>query len=809
MLAAPLKNDHHSWWWRSRQQNLLSLRSRTNQLVAAGKFAEAAESFEQGYREALALNDQVQEVHFLNGVGAARFALLEYGRAIDALVRTRTLARQIGNRKYLTAANANLCNLYIQSGDLASARSVAEEGLTIDSRENLPYRAQLLDTLGLLASLSGDHTSAHRFFLEAVNEAELYGSDRIRFEAWSHYAQELLCSGDLDGAESAALNAYHIGRLDTVRELRPAFLTLARIYRARGNPGLALALAERGLTMPARRSDRQLWRMYFLYERAMVLAGSGRVTEAIADLRRALSYANDWREAIAPCDSLRSGAEFWLKDVYNAYIELVERQNAAQALLAVEEERSASLIQMLRDSYASGDRRTVSGDYREDLARLRALEIERIVNPHARGENLTAQVRQRLTEEEMQNAAKFVAAGPRKRESFLSSNTLGDVQRRIGPEEAILSIHLGNTDSYVWGLTRSHLEMHRLPPRDALVTIVQHFNRAVQESAQDRDSIGAKLYTSLFGKLSGIILRKRSWILTSDDEMFEVPFAALVVETAKDKRGSSPERNGRPVYLVERHETLRIPSALALLATPTPAANGPFLAVGDGIYNTADSRWTALHPPSYPEFFSSVFGSHPPRASMELPRLVSSTYELKNCSSAWRSEGATVFLTGQDVSRAKLLPALLLKPAIIHIAAHVLYPNGKPDEALIHLGLGAKGFPEVLTTKDVSALHADGALVVLSGCSSAAGNSVRGAGVMGLTRAWLLAGARAVAGSRWPVPDDSGDLFRSFYAHLAASNHGRSGLSYALQQAELDMLRSGQWRSDPRYWGAFYVLAKE
>jgi CHAT domain-containing protein len=260
--------------------------------------------------------------------------------------------------------------------------------------------------------------------------------------------------------------------------------------------------------------------------------------------------------------------------------------------------------------------------------------------------------------------------------------------------------------------------------------------------------------------------------------------------------------------LVERHETLRIPTALALLGTPAPAAGGPFLAVGDGIYNTADNRWTAPHS-SYLHFFSSVFGSRSARASMELPRLVSSTYELKNCASAWRAEGDTVFLTGPGLSRAKIVPALLLKPAIIHIAAHVLYPNGKPDEALIHLGLGAKGLAEVLTTKDVSALHADGALVVLSGCSSGAGNSVRGAGVMGLTRAWLLAGARAVVGSRWPVPDDSGDLFRSFYAHLAASKNGRSGLSYALQQAELDMLRSGQWRSDPRYWGAFYLLAKE
>ena len=618
VLAAPLKNDHHTWSWRLRQQNLLSLRSRTNKLVAAGKYAEAAEAFEQGYLEALALNDKVLEVHFLNGVGAARFALLEYGRAIDALVRTRSLARQMGNQKYLTAATANLCNLYIQSGDLSSARSAAEEGLTIDSRENLAYRAQLLDTLGLLAAVSGDHISAHRFFLDAVNEAEPFASDRIRFEAWSHYAQELLHSGDLDGAEAAALNAYRIGHLDTVRELRPAYLTLARIYRARGNSHQALALAERGLAIPARRSDRQLWRMYFLYERAMVFTGDGRVTEAVADLRQALSYASDWREAIAPSDSLRSGAEFWLKDVYNAYIDLAERQNAAaQAFLAVEEERSASLLQMLRDSVSGGDRKTLSGQYREDLARLRALEIERIVNPKASDENRTEQIRQRISEEETQSAARLLPASLKKRETFLSSNTLGNVQRRIGPEEAILSFHLGNTDSYVWGLTRSHIEMHRLPPRDALVTIAGQFNRAVQESAQDRDRIGAKLYKDLFGNLSATILGKRSWILTSDDEMFEIPFAALVVDTAKEKRSGLHERIGKPVFLVERHETLRVPSALALLATPAPAADGPFLAVGDGIYNTADNRWTALHSSSYPHFFSSVFGSRSARSSME------------------------------------------------------------------------------------------------------------------------------------------------------------------------------------------------
>ena len=80
---------------------------------------------------------------------------------------------------------------------------------------------------------------------------------------------------------------------------------------------------------------------------------------------------------------------------------------------------------------------------------------------------------------------------------------------------------------------------------------------------------------------------------------------------------------------------------------------------------------------------------------------------------------------------------------------------------------------------------------------------------MGLTRAWLLAGARGVVGSRWPVPDDTGELFGAFYAALPTALAAPAELSAALQRAQLQMLRSNTWRSDPKYWGAFYLLAKE
>jgi CHAT domain-containing protein len=76
---------------------------------------------------------------------------------------------------------------------------------------------------------------------------------------------------------------------------------------------------------------------------------------------------------------------------------------------------------------------------------------------------------------------------------------------------------------------------------------------------------------------------------------------------------------------------------------------------------------------------------------------------------------------------------------------------------------------------------------------------------MGLTRAFLAAGAGSVAGSLWPVPDDSGHLFSRFYRYLRSNGE----VAAALQSAQLDLLRSRDENSSPKYWAAYYVVGKE
>jgi CHAT domain-containing protein len=101
----------------------------------------------------------------------------------------------------------------------------------------------------------------------------------------------------------------------------------------------------------------------------------------------------------------------------------------------------------------------------------------------------------------------------------------------------------------------------------------------------------------------------------------------------------------------------------------------------------------------------------------------------------------------------------------------------------------------------------------MSGCSSQQGETLPGAGLIGLSRAWLLAGASAVVVSAWPTPDDSGHFFSSFYSHFQPVTSTSGSLAkraaVALQQAQLEMQRSNGYGSSPSSWAAYSVISKE
>jgi CHAT domain-containing protein len=101
-------------------------------------------------------------------------------------------------------------------------------------------------------------------------------------------------------------------------------------------------------------------------------------------------------------------------------------------------------------------------------------------------------------------------------------------------------------------------------------------------------------------------------------------------------------------------------------------------------------------------------------------------------------------------------------------------------------------------------LNAD--LVVLSACQTGLGRLVKGEGMIGLTRAFMYAGASSVVVSLWKVQDYStAALMKSFYRHLRAGK----GKAEALRQAKLNMIRSDipAYRF-PYFWAPFVLVGQ-
>jgi len=100
--------------------------------------------------------------------------------------------------------------------------------------------------------------------------------------------------------------------------------------------------------------------------------------------------------------------------------------------------------------------------------------------------------------------------------------------------------------------------------------------------------------------------------------------------------------------------------------------------------------------------------------------------------------------------------------AVIHLATHALVDPANPGDSALVLAAQSDG-PPVLLARDIEGLSLDADLVCLSSCGTAGGYLVPGEGAFGLTRAFLVAGARTVVASWWAVEDAAGRRFMELF----------------------------------------------
>lgn len=140
----------------------------------------------------------------------------------------------------------------------------------------------------------------------------------------------------------------------------------------------------------------------------------------------------------------------------------------------------------------------------------------------------------------------------------------------------------------------------------------------------------------------------------------------------------------------------------------------------------------------------------------------------------------------------------------VHFATHSKDVADMVGGALLlsYFNSNGEAIPHALTSHEIERLNLAGQVITLSACRTSAGEQISGEGIIGLTRAFLYAGARTVISSKWMVEDRAtAELMSGLYWHLMVRHESPAK---ALAQAQREMRRKTRWRQS-YYWASFGV----
>jgi len=300
-----------------------------------------------------------------------------------------------------------------------------------------------------------------------------------------------------------------------------------------------------------------------------------------------------------------------------------------------------------------------------------------------------------------------------------------------------------------------------------------------------------------------------------------------------------PVSGGR--YLLETAPRLHYMTAERdlILTTRDGAAGKGLLIVGDPDFDSTSAVSTRkASVRANGSTAAASAGPRPDRSSVLFDSVPGAGAEMEEVADLWARrrdedgrEGSIVQLRGSGADEATFKREATRGYRIIHIATHGFFPGegflsgvagtaeSAPDapSPFVLTGLVLAGAnrrfgrtgPDdledgMLTAEEIASLDLRGVQwAVLSACGTGLGPIQPGEGVLGLRRAFQVAGARTVIMSLWAVNDHAA---RDWIRRLYASRLGGAATAEAVRRASLSILRERRdagLATHPYYWGGF------
>ncbi|MNS02527.1 Response regulator aspartate phosphatase J [compost metagenome] len=746
-----------------------------NAYNSLGRYPEALAVFEESlslYRK----HKLKQADGVLANIGSVYGNQGRFDRAIAAYEETIAMARAAKDDEALPTRLNNLASIYQAWGQTPKGIPYIQEAIALSRKLGREAQtAALLNNLGTAYSNTGRAEEALALYDEALRIVEKLGLEGETASYLGNLAGLLLRNGDTERAIKIYEQVLEVDRrlgrpADTARRLE----AIGTAYHLQDRGALARKHYQEALAIHRKLGQRS--------QAAGVLASLGFSYYGDSKFEEALPFL---REAIEGFDTVRQTASGearrdYLASQVEAYqllvSSLIATNRADEALQAGERARGRMLAEALSNNPAAQAAPSVEA-LKKGLAPGEAILV---LTPSPTGETLALVV---------------TAAGVTAKRTMLTATTPAMVLSQAEARRH-RGVSVVEDDAPVETLAKQGL--------DSLVAGYRsHLAGADSAGTPQARAMGRALYDHLVAPFEGHLKGVTRLTVVPDGALGLLPFEALVGADGK--------------YLVERFEVAYAHSLTvrqALRDRKAPAAGKPILAVGGAVY-APESYKTDMTPavaglkqPAIKAAYASwgpVAGQTAMIANLKtrglgafgnLPGTLSEVDAI-----AGGFSGADV-LVGPQASKAELLKRDLAAYRVLHFATHGVADPQRPEGSGLLLSVGPKEDDALLSAPEVAKLKLSAEFVCLSACQTGVGKVVGGEGVVGLSQAFLQAGAGGLAMSLWSV-DDAGTA--AFMSGLYQG--GKSPDAAKMASLKRKMLQDPRFKS-PYFWAPFVYYGR-
>jgi tetratricopeptide (TPR) repeat protein len=735
-----------------------------------GDYALALANLESAFREKEALDDRAGAIRTLGDIGNVHYSMGSYARALGAFEKALEGAQARNDKTEIARTLGNVGNVYDAIGEHARALEVYERSLRMKQESGNRFGAALtLANIGVVHHALGDYARALDAHRRALSEHEALGRRSGIANALANVGLDHAALGDhaaaLEMLEKARETAEGAGDRAQAAEILGH---IGREYTRIGDLATSIALLERALAAAEEVGDRTTV-VATLGNLADAHLRRGDPAAAVAAARRAVGEVSGVVRGLGDEQGAMVRARYsGLFD--RGVLAGLALRDLREVSFFLESGRAGALLESLR-----GAEKILAPDLPEPL---RGAERE------ARAK-ATAALRAYQAALEVGNRREIQA---RREDRDAAQGTLKEAVQRIQREaKAVASVlypkaaELEHVRS--WLRAGEALVLYSLLPEDAMALVVTAEGARIAslgktadvvsaceallapDGASDRPSLPAEAAERLRALLVAPLAldaRTKRLLVSPDGALSYVPYGML-----------APDR-----------EVAAIASGtiLGLLREGRGERGAGILAVGDPDYG-------ARFDPAAIEVY---------RGGERLAPLPGTREEAKAV--------GDVTLLGAQASESGVREALTKRSRWrgVHFACHGLVEAEQPT--LSSLALTPSGDDDgFMTALDVLRMRIPADLVVLSACDTARGKIVEGEGIIGLTRAFMFAGAPSVICSLWKVDDEATRaLMVKFYELWNPKRAKGIGAAAALKAAQEHVRSQEKWKH-PYYWAAWVL----